>query len=407
MNRSWATALSLLTLTPWITSTCGAQDAHSATENPIELWQASAILPDSDACEPIAGAEFRVIKRYEPDVDGYHWLHGVALAMHRGSLFASFGHNRGLENTVQEQARYVTSSDLGKTWSKVATIDSGNEENLAISHGVFCSHEKNLWAFHGAFFNRLEDVHTRGYRYDDRSKTWVPLGKIIGDGFWPMQEPLKVGNRWIMAGLHVVDGIKQYNDTAAVAISEDDDFTTWRLIKIPRPEGLKMWGESTVFVEPKSESEHGETRLWNIARFRSPIALASFSDDAGESWSPLRQTNLPMAASKPYAGTLADRTRFLVATTTADSGNRRSPLTIALGSGKGPAFERINAIRKAVHSGPGESGDTVRLSYPYAIVHDQSLLIGYSNDGGRGGNRNSAELAIIPLESLKAPKEPR
>ena len=40
------------------------------------------------------------------------------------------------------------------------------------------------------------------------------------------------------------------------------------------------------------------------------------------------------------------------------------------------------------------------LSYPCATEHEGKLYIGYSNGGGRRGNHNSAELAVVPIESL-------
>ena len=43
-----------------------------------------------------------------------------------------------------------------------------------------------------------------------------------------------------------------------------------------------------------------------------------------------------------------------------------------------------------------------RLSYPYAAEYNGKLYVIYSNDGGRGGNRNSCELAIVPVDKLKA-----
>ena len=64
-------------------------------------------------------------------------------------------------------------------------------------------------------------------------------------------------------------------------------------------------------------------------------------------------------------------------------------------------FSRVYRIRDAVHPGPAGSHAQTRLSYPYAVKHDGCLYVGYSNDGSRGGNRNSAELAVIPLASLQ------
>lgn len=63
-------------------------------------------------------------------------------------------------------------------------------------------------------------------------------------------------------------------------------------------------------------------------------------------------------------------------------------------------FVRLFRIRDAICDGRGESLPLAALSYPYAVEHNGMLYVGYSNDGGRGGNRNSAELAVIPITSL-------
>ena len=64
-------------------------------------------------------------------------------------------------------------------------------------------------------------------------------------------------------------------------------------------------------------------------------------------------------------------------------------------------FSKVFVIRRSRHDGKlGESADRLKLSYPCAMEYDGKLYVGYSNDGGRNGNHNSAELAVIPIKSL-------
>jgi hypothetical protein len=124
----------------------------------------------------------------------------------------------------------------------------------------------------------------------------------------------------------------------------------------------------------------------------------------------LALTILSTVTSKPYAGRLSTGEPYLIATTTADSGKRRSPLTIAMGPPGGNSFEQVFVIRHTEHDGPGESHPKASLAYPYAIEHDDRLYVGYSNNGGLVGrvgqgrelaNNNSAELAVSSLASLR------
>ena len=108
-----------------------------------------------------------------------------------------------------------------------------------------------------------------------------------------------------------------------------------------------------------------------------------------------------MTTSKPAAGILSTGHRYLVCTTAKDNGGKRTPLTIALSRPNENRFSKIFVIRRSRHDGePGESADRLSLSYPYAMEHDGNLYVGYSNNGGRRGNLNSAELAVIPIKSL-------
>ncbi|MCA9122176.1 MAG: exo-alpha-sialidase [Planctomycetaceae bacterium] len=373
----------------------GGDKTAPTSEITFELWNTQLPFPSSQDLLPIEGIEFRVIKPRVPEQDGYDWLHGVALAWHKGRLYSSFGHNSGAENTATEEANGRISDDGGKTWGPLFQIDAGEEPNLAISHGVFLSHQGRLWAFHGAFYGRMQDVHTRAYSLDESTGNWVSKGIIAKDGFWAMQEPQRMANgNWIMAGISVTAGYGGTNDPAAVAICRSDNLTKWDVIKIPKPASMEMWGESCVILDGPN--------ILDVSRYRKPMALVATSENYGETWSTIRESNMPMAGSQPSAGMLSTGQRFLICSTTADGGNQRHPLTIAVGNPNEETFCRVYRIRDAIHVGPGESAHNAALAYPYAIEHEGRLYVGYSNSGGRGGNRNSAELAIIPIEALQA-----
>ncbi|HAY83168.1 MAG TPA: hypothetical protein DCY79_25460 [Planctomycetaceae bacterium] len=367
------------------------------TKQTAAIWQPTAQLPDTTHAEVLKDIEFHVIKKWEPGVDGYQWLHGIALAWHQDKLYASFGHNRGAENSIAEEGRFCVSQDGGKSWSEIQTMDAGNDSpDLAISHGVFLAHRGELWAFLGAFYNTRQRVHTRAYQLDDDTGQWQPRGVVVKDGFWPMNAPVKMNDgNWIMPGFIVGQG-----NPAAIAISQGDDLTQWKRVVIPQGSSVgQMWGESAILVD----GQH----ITNIARYgKQAQALAAISDDFGQTWSPSTESNLPMATSKPCAGVLSNGQRYLICTTTSDSGGRRSPLTIAVSRPGERQFSKVFVIRHALSaSGPGESHVNAKLSYPYATEHANKLYIGYSNSGPRGNNHNSAELAVIPLDKLSV-REP-
>lgn len=363
---------------------------------PFTLWDEDTALETADELEELQDVQFHVIKKWDRPADGYTFLHGVALCWHKGRLYASIGHNKGAENTVTEEAQYRVSDDAGRTWSEIGVIDAGEEPDLAVSHGVFHSHNGQLWAFHGAYSGKMENIHTRAYRFDETNETWEKLGTVIKNGFWPMNKPQPLANgNWIMPGISAGPYSNEKVFPAAVAISRGEDFTQWDFIEIPVAKNVyRMWGESALFVD----GEH----VINIARYGGEAtALGSISRDYGRTWSPSHLSNLPMTTSKPAAGTLSTGQHYLVCTTARNNGGKRTPLTIAVTRPGETKFSKVFAIRRSLHEGkPGESAERLNLSYPCATEHDGRLYVGYSNNGGRRGNLNSAEMAIVPVEQL-------
>lgn len=357
----------------------------------LPLWDAANPMPKAAELPQAAGAEFHVIKQRRPDTDGCKWTLGVGLAWHKDRLYASYGFNRGDENTPTEEAHVRVSENGGKTWGGPVVMDRG-EGNLGVSHGVFLSHGGKLWAFMGAFYDKFQRTHTRAYLLSETSGEWEKRGVVVDGGFWPMQEPQRMADgNWIMSGARVDRGDGDQSATPAVAISRGEDFTKWDLVVIPPAPGLgKIWGESTVIVDGP--------RIANLSRYgKKALALLSVSEDFGRTWTPSAPSNLPMATSKPYAGVLSTGQRFLVCTTTSDTGGRRSPLTIAVSRPGESLFRKVFLIRPSVFAGtPGVSDAKADFSYPYAVEHEGKLYIGYTHK-----SHAANELAVIPIESLR------
>jgi hypothetical protein len=359
------------------------------------LWDEKQQLAEAKDLPVLDNLEFHVIKKWDKPADGYTFLHGVGLAWHKGKLYASVGHNQGAENTVTEEAQYRVSGDGGQTWSELRVIDAGEEHDLAVSHGVFLSHAGRLWAFHGAYYGRMQRIHTRAYSLDEATGQWAKHGVVVESGFWALNQPVRMNDgNWIMPGISAGAYSEKDTNPAAVAISRGDDLTQWEFVGIPAPKGIRMWGESSVIVDGAN--------VLNIARYGArPLALISRSTDYGRTWDTMAESNLPMATSKPAAGMLSTGQRYLVCTTAAHNGGRRAPLTIAVSKPGEPLLSKVFVIRHAAFSGVGESVDRASLSYPCAIEHEGKLYVGYSNNGARKGNLNSAELAVIPIEKLR------
>ena len=346
--------------------------------------------PNTADVMPLLDVTHLTIKGYSPQSDGVNWLHGVALCWHGDRLYASFGVNTGEENTCGECLHIRSSDDGGQTWSASSAVANGSSVH-GVSHGSLASVGGTLWAFAGAFSNGCSFVHTRAYRMET-SGEWTDCGVVVGEGFWPMQNPIRLPNgNWIMGGLRAAKGWNAAGgNRPAVAISEGGDFTKWRLVVLSR--GVlpaDEWGEATVDLK-KGVLTLTCRPSWGESPMVSHVAR---STDGGLTWSALEATECRVVTAKPFTGTLSDGRRYLISTITADGGSRRSPLMIAWSRRKGNGYSFAAAIRTC--------GSGVSLSYPSAVEHGGKLYVGYSDNGGRTGtNVNSAELAVVPLTAL-------
>lgn len=357
------------------------------------LWDTEVPIPAASDAPLIEGVEFKMIEKYEPDVDGFRWLHGGTIVRHKDTWHVTWGRNPGSENTATEITQGRRSHDDFQSLTRVELIAPGTATD-GHSHGATLSYKGELWGFFGRFTGFRGDLRTEAFKFNETSNKWESQGVVVADGFWAYTEPQRMKNgNFIMAGFRV--GVENGNPPA-VAISNGDDLTDWKLVAIPKDPNLKMWGESSVIVRGN--------RIINIVRAdgSNPWAYVSISEDFGETWTQVERSNLPMVASKPYSGTLSTGQDYLIGTTTGDGGNARRPLTIALTDPGGEYFNQIYRIRDGVRTGEGTT-TPADLAYPYAVEYDGHLYVVYSV--GRPGNAtNSLELAIVPLSSLAEPE---
>ena len=348
------------------------------------IWKEGVKLPTVSELETLP-SERVTIKPFEPEKDGYVFLHGVALASFKGKLYCTWAHNAVLENSDDEEVNFAVSTDGGKTWSECIRGDLAPEKGVAVSHGAFLVQNDVLYFFAPQFKGQLgkEMMKMSVYILDETEEKFRYRGVAMDERFWPMCEPVLMENgNYVMAGIYVADSYHSPDNTAAVAISRGNDVLHWDMVKVGYAEGVKVWGECSV------TADGGHIRMYCREHSKKLKALYAESFDFGSTWSELDLSDLPMIDSKPYVGRLSSGHRYLICSC-ADGIKRRNPLTIAFTEQDGDRFCKIFTI---------DEGRA--LSYPYAIEADNKLYVAYSATA-EGKNRNSAELAIIDLGELE------
>ena len=348
-----------------------------------QVWNENEHLPLISELKAVKSEQI-TIKPFEPEKDGYIFLHGLAIVKYRGRMYCTWAHNKVLENSDDEEVNFAVSDDDGRTWSPCIRGNLSPEKGVAVSHGAFLVHQDALYFFAPQFKGQLgkEMLRMNVYRLDDETERFVDLGIALDDRFWPMCEPILMENgNYLMAGIYVGDGYRSPQNAAAVAISRGDDILHWDMVKVEKAENVKVWGECTVIVRG------ADCKMYCREHSGKQIALYAESHDFGATWSKMDESNMPMVGSKPYAGVLSDGRRYLICSSAKDI-RARNPLTIALTRPNEDLFSAIYSINT------GKA-----LSYPYAVEIDGKLYIAYSSNV-EGINRNIAELLIIDIKDL-------
>ena len=344
------------------------------------LWNPDLPFPAWQQMRLIEGIRYSQVHIAEED--GYHFLLGAAVVKHNDVLYCSWANSLVTENddnTVYAQKRSV---DDGLTWGPHEQI-SVKEPGYGRSHGVYLPHRGELYAFcPRAKYDKIDaypDLKTEAYLLKPDGG-WQALGIAIDRDFWPICQPIELENRsLLMAGLETDHGL------SAVALCDGRDLTKWEVTVLRNPSDKYYWGETTVIRYPD--------RLTAVVRSGDDYsgALVSHSFDNGKSWSDLEESNLPIAQSKLYGGTLSTGEHYLVFNAPGDA--HRDTLCIAVGRVQ---FERVYLIRHGFDK-PVRWWRFNEWCYPYAYEDTQAkkLYIAYAK------NKEDCEMAVIPVESLR------
>lgn len=379
--------------------------------------------------------------------DGF--LHGAAIVHHAGAWHVSWGSSPVDENSLLERecGRRGLARHGAMRWGPVEVIGPNLGGREARSHGVFHVQDGVLWSLVPRF-GRPRDAAdadstfpglvTDAFRLDPERGRWGLAAEAVAHDFWPMDAPTRLPDgRWIMGGL-------TGRQNPVVATSEEAPMA-WECTRLTRPTGGRMRvAETTVLVWPEGgasvpsacDAGGDERRYAGIARPARPptgaagsrsrsssaagrsarsdhcsaivryaagslpgiagqVALVSHSADGGRTWTPLAASNLPMTASKPYAGHLSTGQAFLVC----NAGPDRHTLVVAVGAPGERAFSRVWRVRHGASPElrlPGRA-KSPQWSYPYAHEHDGRLYVVYSI------GKEDCGLSIIPLRAIAHP----
>ncbi len=363
--------------------------ATAAASPAFELWDPAVPFPAPEALAPPPGSRAAVVHRAD---DAYGFLHDCQIAMHRGTLFASWYNCPRSEMEEASLIRGRCSTDGGNTWSAPVEIARAPGGAFMYVPNVFGVHDGALWCFAlrmGEADRKLDGLDV--FRLDDASGAWRCAGHLDLD-FLPNHPPIPLDDgRAVMAGrIPAVAGERPL--VPAVAFSAGADWcASWEIRPLlapgetlPCPETALLPGDGDwiAIIRP------GDWVKGNPGR----TALVSTSNDGGRTWSPPVPSNLPMQPAKAFAGTLGTGQRYLIGNSPGrPDGWGRELLTLAVTRPGENRFSRMWALQ----DGPDpELGCGPEWSYPCAVEADGTLYVIYTSE------KRHSVLRAIPVTSL-------
>ena len=196
---------------------------------PLRLWTGKPIPKDPKDIPWVENVRNSTI--HQPTKDEPKFLHGAAIVEHKGKLYANWANSPTNENGPHETLRGKSSTDGGITWSAIETIAPGFEGLERHSHGVLFSHKEKLWTICSRFGigivgKRFDGLTAEAFVLDEENRKWKSKG-IVMKNCWPYDQPVRMKN-----GNYITGG-QDRNGHPVVAISNQDDFLSWRSVLIP------------------------------------------------------------------------------------------------------------------------------------------------------------------------------
>jgi hypothetical protein len=380
MNMNTKKIIYCLTFCLLVVSTfCWGQSSH------VDFWDSAIPYPALAEIPTATGVTYSIVHRQTPD---HRFLHEPRIAFHGETLFVNFSNAEKNESDPDQKMRGHRSNDNGQTWSEIEVFAPGFSDSRRHETAPLLSFNNKLWVFVGRYDKGSKNsLGMELFRLSENGNKFEPFsGKLILERFIPFVLPQHLAN-----GNWIIGGHTEKVRHAAVAISQGNDLTKWKEVKIETP-ACSDYPETALLLQ----NQHV---LAVVRGCPSQQALIALSNDFGETFPPLIESNLPMARSKPFGRTLSTGQHYLIY----NAKPSRNTLVIAVT--KPNELFPLRKVFKVIEGLPvsmqqefekiGEKSKTNAWAYPEAVEKNGILYIVFSF------NKKHCVLARIPVESLK------
>ena len=301
------------------------------------------------------------------------------------------------EDYPGQEIHFATSKD-GIRWTEMGVVvATPAESGLVRNNGGLWAAGGKVYCYVGVAENFKRDVAAPGMMSLDKPKmhldvyetddlcTWTRRGAGYCEGAYLFEGPRQTrGGRLLAMASHVATHqvmVLIWDDASRPASSP-------RVVYLPEsPEGV-TGGQTTWY-----QTDDG--RIWLFSRRGEPCKLAlAVSEDEGDTWTPLYDTDIPNTNVRAFAGRLTDGRFFLCSSISSVHLNRRH-MHLAL-SDDGRCFDRMYTLlqgntTRRINGRHKEDG----WHYANGLVDGDLLMVAHSV------NKEDIAVALVDMSKVK------
>lgn len=361
-------------------------------EGRIVEWH--GVLPEGWACFPALSA--RRSRVYSGRADTYAYSHHQAICKFGDRYVAAWSNGFAHEDAPGQEPHYAWSTNAD-TWTTDRTLVHTDPESPVVRNlaGLYAD-DQYLYALVGQAKSRgpakpgMMSILTSSmqldlYRTRDL-ENWEEFPGIAEDIY------LFEGPRRTAEGKLLCCGIHQSHWGEATVLIWDDPSDLTK-----RPRSLIVSGEEEGIVPEQGtwyQTDSGRILMWHRDGGHFTRLALNWSDDGGETWSPMVSTNFPNTYSRARVGRLSDG-RFYIIGNNFDQYLNRLYMHIAL-SDDGECFDRMFTLLEGptTRRVPGRHKEN-GYHYPNSLVDGDKLLVIYSV------NKEDIEVATVDATTFR------
>ena len=238
------------------------------------------------------------------------------------------------------------SADDGKTWSEKDTLILPNEGKQNIMSVSLIRLPDGRIALFYLRKDSDESCLPLMRTSDDEGASWSdPAVCVHENGYYVMNNDrtviLRDGRIILPLALHTRPGLKGWHNGLIMCYYSDDQGITWQ-------KGKEAENPENVTSQEPGVVELSDGKLMLFCRTNAGSQYISFSDDRGESWSPLAPGNIPSPLSPATIESIPSTGDLLLVWNNNPPSNpgegKRTPLNIAISKNDGKSWGKIKEL---------------------------------------------------------------